>query len=400
MRVVPFLSPFVAVLMTTAPAVAEPVDVGPPNVPSQTPAFEDQTRAPQLENTLELDTQIIADGLEHPWGIAFLPDGDMLVTERAGRLRLITPDGEMSEPIEGLPEMDARGQGGLLDVSLGPDFDTERRVYLSYAEPRDGDQNGTAVARGRLSEDNTRLSDVEVIFQQQPGWESTKHFGSRLIWDNNGRLFITLGERSLVEPRQLAQTLDNTIGKVVRVNADGSTPDDNPFVGREDAMDSIWSYGHRNLQGAALHPGTGELWTIEHGPKGGDELNRPEAGLNYGWPVITYGEDYSGADIGEGITQQEGMEQPVYYWDPVIAPGDMTFYTGELFTGWQGDALIASLKPGGIVQLSLEDGRVTGEARYLEDLGRVRDVEQGPDGALWILTDNGDDALIRAVPAQ
>ncbi|REC93841.1 PQQ-dependent sugar dehydrogenase [Kushneria indalinina] len=381
-------------------AMAEPVDVGPPNAPSQTPAFEDQTRAPQLANTLELDTQIIADGLEHPWGLAFLPGGDMLVTERAGRLRLITPDGEMSEPIEGLPEMDARGQGGLLDVSLGPDFDTERRVYLSYAEPRDGDQNGTAVARARLSEDNTRLSDVEVIFQQQPGWESTKHFGSRLIWDNNGRLFITLGERSLVEPRQLAQTLDNTIGKIVRVNADGSTPDDNPFVGRDDALDEIWSYGHRNLQGAALHPETNELWTIEHGPKGGDELNRPEPGLNYGWPVITYGEDYSGAAIGDGITQQDGMEQPVYYWDPVIAPGDMTFYTGELFAGWQNDILIASLKPGGIVQLSLEDGRVTGEARYLEELGRVRDVDQGPDGALWILTDKRDGALIRALPQE
>ncbi|GHC23713.1 glucose dehydrogenase [Kushneria pakistanensis] len=387
-------------LLIAPPALAEPVDVGPPNAPSQTPAFEGQTRAPQIQEATELNAQTIVDGLEHPWGIAFLPGGDMLVTERPGRLRLITPEGEMSEPIEGLSEVDARDQGGLLDVSLGPDFDTERWVYLSYAEAQDGDKNATTVARGRLSEDNTRLTDVEVIFRQQPGWKSTKHFGSRLMWGEDGRLFITLGERSLVEPRQLAQTLDNTLGKVVRINADGSMPTDNPFAGRDDALAEIWSYGHRNIQGAALHPETRKLWTIEHGPNGGDELNRPEAGHNYGWPVITYGEDYSGGPIGEGITQKEGMEQPVYYWDPTIAPGDMTFYSGDAFDGWQGDALIASLKPGGIIRLHLEDGRVTGEARYLEELGRIRDVEQGPDGALWILTDNGDDALIRVLPQE
>lgn len=399
MRVVPLLSPLFALLIIP-PAMAEPVPAGPPNAPSQTPAFEGQTRAPQLKDGINLDTQTIIDGLEHPWGLAFLPGGDMLVTERPGRLRRITPDGEVSEPIKGVPEVDARGQGGLLDVSLGPDFDAERWVYLSYAEPRDGDKNATAVARGKLTEDGTRLTDVATIFRQQPAWNSTKHFGSRLVWGTDSTLWITVGERSLVEPRQLAQTLDNTIGKVARINPDGSIPDDNPFTQRDDALDEIWSHGHRNLQGAARHPETNELWTIEHGPKGGDELNRPEPGLNYGWPVITYGEDYSGAAIGEGLTRKDGMEQPVYYWDPVIAPGDMTFYTGELFDGWQNSILIASLKPGGIVRLTLEDGRVTGEARYLEALGRVRDVDQGPDGALWVLTDKSDGALIRVRPRQ
>ncbi|ARS52578.1 PQQ-dependent sugar dehydrogenase [Kushneria konosiri] len=399
MRVASFLSS-AAALMLASPVVAEPVPTGPPNAPSQTPAFEQQTRAPQIEDTTRLETTTVADGLELPWGLAFLPGGDLLVTERPGRLRRITPDGEVSAPIEGLPEVDARGQGGLLDVSLAPDFADSRLVYLSYAEPRGNGDNATAVARGRLSEDSTRLTDVETVFQQQPAWDSTKHFGSRLVWDTDGTLWITLGERSLVEPRQRAQTLDNTIGKVVRVNADGSIPDDNPFVGRDGAQGEIWSLGHRNIQGAARHPETGTLWTIEHGPKGGDELNRPEPGLNYGWPVITYGEDYSGAAIGEGITQKAGMEQPIYYWDPVIAPGDMTFYTGDQFDGWQNSLVIASLKPGGIVRLTLDDNRVTGEARYLEGLGRVRDVDQGPDGALWVLTDKRDGALIRVQPQK
>ena len=399
MRVASFLSS-VAALTLISPVMAEPVPTGPPNAPSQTPAFEQQTRAPQIEDTTGLETTTVADGLELPWGLAFLPGGDLLVTERPGRLRRTTPDGEVSAPIAGLPEVDARGQGGLLDVSLAPDFADSRLVYLSYAEPRGQGKNATAVARGRLSEDNTRLTDVETIFQQQPAWDSTKHFGSRLVWGTDGTLWITLGERSLVEPRQRAQTLDNTIGKVVRVNADGSIPDDNPFVGRDDARGEIWSLGHRNIQGAARHPDTGTLWTIEHGPKGGDELNRPEPGLNYGWPVITYGEDYSGAAIGEGITQKAGMEQPIYYWDPVIAPGDMTFYTGDQLDGWQNSLVIASLKPGGIVRLTLDDNRVTAEARYLEGLGRVRDVDQGPDGALWVLTDKRDGALIRVHPQK
>ncbi|NRB56454.1 MAG: PQQ-dependent sugar dehydrogenase [Salinicola sp.] len=380
---------------------AEPVQSGPPNAPDQTPAFDGQTRAPALDDDVALTATPVTEGLAHPWGLAFVDNDMALVTERPGRLRAVDLHaGTLSAPIEGLPEIDARGQGGLLDVVLDPDFANNRRIYFSYAEPRDDGENGTAVARGVLSHDHGRLTDVEVIFRQTPAWNSTKHFGSTLTWDDQGRLYVTLGERSLPEPRQLAQDRDTHLGKVVRINADGSIPDDNPFADGSAGLPEIWSYGHRNVQGAALQPGTGELWTIEHGPKGGDELNVPEAGNNYGWPVITYGEDYSGAPIGEGITAKEGMEQPIYYWDPVIAPGDMTFYQGDRFPGWQGNLVIASLSPGGLVRLTLDGKRVSGEQRLLEKLGRVRDVAEGPDGALWVLTDSANGALIRITPEQ
>ncbi|OLO06190.1 PQQ-dependent sugar dehydrogenase [Salinicola socius] len=377
----------------------EPVHSGPPNAPGQTPAFEGQTRAPAIEDRIALTPTTIAQGLAHPWGLAFVDNGMALVTERPGRLRTVDLEsGTLSAPIEGLPEIDARGQGGLLDVALDPDFAGNRRIYFSYAEPRGDGENGTAVARGVLSQDDSRLTNVEVIFRQTPAWDSTKHFGSTLTWDAEGRLYVTLGERSLPEPRQLAQDLNAHLGKVVRINADGSIPEDNPFADGNAGLAEIWSYGHRNVQGAALEPTSGRLWTIEHGPKGGDELNRPEAGNNYGWPVITYGEDYSGAPIGDGLTAKEGMEQPVYYWDPVIAPGDMAFYEGERFPGWQGDLIIASLSPGGLVRLTLDGERVSGEQRLLPSLGRVRDVTEGPDGALWVLTDASNGALIRIVP--
>ncbi|RKR03487.1 glucose/arabinose dehydrogenase [Kushneria sinocarnis] len=393
------LAASLSLLLTPAFAArGAPVETPPPNAPDQQPAFPGQTRAPAMQSAVELQTEVVAEGLVHPWGMAFLPEGGMLVTERPGRLRLITADGTVSEPIAGVPEVDARGQGGLLDVALDPGFAENRRLYLSYAEPREHGRNGTAVARATLSADGSRLSEVQPIFRQQPDWDSTRHFGSRVIPDGEGHLFITLGERSLPEPRQQAQSLESELGKVVRINRDGSSPDDNPFVGRDDARPTIWSYGHRNIQGAALHPDSGALWTIEHGPRGGDELNRPAAGHNYGWPVITYGEDYSGAPIGEGITQHEGMEQPIYYWDPVIAPGGMTFYTGNRFAKWQGNLLIASLSPGGVVRLALDGERVSGEERLLEELGRVRDVARGPDGALWVLTDQRDGRLIRVTP--
>jgi aldose sugar dehydrogenase len=341
-----------------------------------------------------LRVETVARGLEHPWGLVFLPDGRLLVTERPGRLRSVDQDGRLSAPFADVPPVQTRGQGGLLDVALDPRFAENRLVYLAYAEPGEGRTAGTAVARGRLGEG--RLEDVRVIYQQQPKVEGANHFGSRLIFARDGTLFVTQGER--FDYRDQAQDLSSGLGKLVRINPDGSVPRDNPFVGRAGARPEIWSYGHRNIQSAGLHPHTGQLWTVEHGARGGDELNRPEAGKNYGWPVISYGVHYSGAKIGEGPAKP-GMEQPVYYWDPVIAPSGMTFYTGEAFPGWQGSLLIGSLRPGLLVRLTLADGQVTGEERYLGDLGeRIRDVRQGPDGRLYLLTDSRDGRILRVLP--
>jgi glucose/arabinose dehydrogenase len=341
-----------------------------------------------------VQVQTIAQGLEHPWALAFLPDGHLLVTERPGRLRRIDPDGRISTPLAGVPPVLARGQGGLLDLALDPAFGATRFVYLAYAEPGEGNTAGTAVARGRLGED--RIEDVHVIYRQQPKVRGANHFGARLVFARDGTLFVTQGER--FDYRDAAQDLASGLGKIVRLLPDGTVPADNPFVGRAGARPEIWSYGHRNIQSAALHPQTGQLWTVEHGARGGDELNRPEAGKNYGWPVITYGVDYSGATIGNG-TAQPGMEQPVYYWDPVIAPSGMTFYTGAAFPGWQGSLLIGSLRPGLLVRLILEEGRVVHEERSLGELGeRIRDVRQGPDGLLYLLTDSRQGRLLRVRP--
>jgi glucose/arabinose dehydrogenase len=339
--------------------------------------------------------ETVAQGLEHPWGLAFLPDGRMLVTERAGRLRLVGKDGRISAPLAGVPAVQARGQGGLLDVVLDPRFDENRLVYLSYAEPGDGGTAGTAVARGRLGESG--IENVRVIYRQRPKVSGTNHFGSRLVFARDGALFVTQGDR--YAHRDGAQDLAAGFGKIVRIHPDGTVPADNPFVGRAGVQPEIWSYGHRNIQGAALHPETGQLWIVEHGPRGGDEINRPEAGKNYGWPVITYGAEYWGPRIGEG-TAKPGMEQPLYYWDPVIAPSGLLFYTGDAIPGWKGSLLIGSLRPGLLVRLRLADGRVAQEERYLGDLGeRIRDVRQGPDGHPYLLTDRGDGRILRVVPA-
>lgn len=337
---------------------------------------------------------VVARGLAHPWGLAFLPDGRMLVTEREGRLRIVSKDGQLSAPLTGVPRVFARGQGGLLDVALSPSFATDRLVYLSFAEPGEGGA-GTAVARGRLGA--TGLEDTQVIWRQVPKTSGSNHWGSRLTFARDGTLYVTTGDR--YSERDRAQDLSTTIGKVVRINPDGSTPADNPFVKRDGARPEIWSYGHRNLQGAALHPQTGQLFTLEHGARGGDELNRPQAGRNYGWPVITYGVDYSGLRIGEG-TAKAGMEQPLYYWDPVIAPSGATFYTGDALAGWRGSLFVGSLRPGALVRLTLDGDRVTGEERYLRDVGRVRDVVEGPDGLLYLLTDEGDGKVVRVEPAR
>jgi glucose/arabinose dehydrogenase len=335
----------------------------------------------------------VARGLEHPWGLAFLPDGRMLVTERPGRLRIVTPDGRLSAALDGVPRVFARGQGGLLDVALSAGFAQDRLVYLSFSEPG-GSGGGTAVARGRLGERG--LEGTEVIWRQQPKVAGNNHWGSRLVWRPDGTLFVTLGDR--YQYAEQAQDLSTTLGKVVRINADGSVPQDNPFVGRKDTRPEIWSYGHRNVQAAALD-GDGQLWTVEHGARGGDELNHPQPGRNYGWPVITYGVDYSGARIGIG-TAAPGMEQPVYYWDPVIAPSGATFYSGTAFGDWRGDLLVGSLQPGRLVRLRLRDGRVALEERYVIDPGeRVRDVVQGPDGMIYLLTDRPNGRLVRLDPA-
>jgi glucose/arabinose dehydrogenase len=342
-----------------------------------------------------VSVQTVTKGLEHPWGLALLPDKRMLVTERPGHLRIVGTDGRASEPLAGVPKVYASGQGGLLDVALSPTFEKDRVIYLSYAEPGDGGA-GTAVARARLGE--RELENVQVIWRQQPKvGGGSNHWGSRIVFRPDGTLFVTLGERFNHSER--AQDLSTTLGKIVRLNPDGSAPRDNPFVNRKGALPEIWSYGHRNVQAAALHPDTGRLWTVEHGARGGDELNHPEAGKNYGWPVISYGTHYSFAKIGEG-TAKQGMEQPVYYWDPVIAPSGMVIYTGDLFPGWKGNYLIGSLTPGGLVRLVMKDGKVAQEERYRGDLdARIRDVRQAPDGSLYLLADARDGQILRVTPA-
>ena len=332
-----------------------------------------------------------ATGLEHPWGIAFLPDGRALVTERPGRLRIVGRDGKLSAPLAGVPRVQAQGQGGLLDVALDPKFAQNATIYLSFAEPGDGIA-GTAVARAKLTD--AGLTDVRVIYRQEPKVAGSAHFGSRIVFRRDGTLFVTQGERMRYSDQ--AQDLSSLLGKVVRINSDGSIPRDNPFVGRSGARPEIWSYGHRNVQAAALHPATGALWTVEHGARGGDELNHPEAGKNYGWPVISYGVEYSGRPIGAGLRAKSGMEQPVYYWDPVIAPSGMLVYTGNAYPGWKNSIFIGSLQPGALVRLELQNGRVVKEERYLGDLNeRIRDVEQGPDGLLYLLTDEPRGRVLR-----
>lgn len=305
-----------------------PLETRPANGVGQEPAFPGQTRAPGVRTEQALAHTVVASGLEHPWGLALLPDGNWLVTEKPGRMRIVTAQGRVGQPIQGLPPVDARGQGGLLDVIAGPSFGQDRMIYWSYAEPREGG-NAISVARGRLSQDGGRVEDVQVIFRALPTYDGDKHFGSSLAFAPDGKLFVTLGERSDRPMRPQAQDLGSHMGKTIRINADGSVPQDNPFVGRDGARPEIWSLGHRNVQGIAVQPGTGAVWTIEHGTRGGDEVNLDRAGMNYGWPDAAYGVEYAGGAINGGATRKDGSEQPVYYWDPVIAPGGAVFYQGR-----------------------------------------------------------------------
>lgn len=340
-----------------------------------------------------------ADGLAHPWAIEILPSGGMLVSEREGRLRHVSAEGAVSEPITGVPEVDARGQGGLLDVALDPQYDQNRTIYLSYAEAGEGG-NGTAVARAVLGEGMTALENVEVIFRQQPKVQSTAHFGSRLVFDDEGHLFVTLGERSAEKFRAQAQELGSHLGKIVRINPDGSVPEDNPFLGQDGALPEIYAYGVRNPQAAAINPETGALWEIEHGPRGGDELNVVQPGANYGWPVVSLGVNYSGSPIGSGEATAEGMVDAIHSWTPVIAPSGMIFYDGDAFPDWRGNLFVGGLASTALVRLELDGERVTHEERLLEGLGlRIRDVAQDADGTIYVATDEADGAILRIAPA-
>jgi glucose/arabinose dehydrogenase len=346
----------------------------------------------------KLQTEVLTRGLENPWGLAFIDNGRMLITERAGRMRVVQADGKLGAPLAGLPKIDAGGQGGLLDVQADSAFASNRTVYFCYSEPaQSGSGNSTALASAKLSADATRLEGVKILFSQKPKVGSNAHFGCRIVETKDGKLFLTLGDR--YQRKADAQTLDNHHGKVIRINKDGSVPKDNPFVGKSGALPEIWSYGHRNSQGATL--GTDDkLWTHEHGAQGGDEVNIPQAGKNYGWPIISWGQDYGGGKIGEGLSEKEGMEQPAYYWTPSIAPSGMTFLRSDRYgKDWQGSLFVGALKFQYLARLEVQGNKVVKEEKLLQDLKqRIRDVREGPDGLLYLLTDHDDGQLIRLRP--
>jgi glucose/arabinose dehydrogenase len=347
----------------------------------------------------DITVETVAGGLVHPWSLAFLPDGRMLVTERPGRMRLVTRDGRLSLPLAGVPRVFASGQGGLLDVILDRNFAQNRTIYFSYAEPFDGGGR-TALARARLEAGEVPgLSDVTVIYRQHGPASRGNHFGGRIVQASDGNLFLTNGEH--FTDRDLAQTLDSDLGKIVRITPDGAAPNDNPFVGKTGARPEIWSYGHRNPQGLAINPTDGMLWEQEHGPMGGDEINIITAGHNYGWPQVSYGLNYDGTPVGTGKAQMADMDDSVWHWTPSIAPSGMTFYTGDLFRGWKGSLINGALKFQMIVRLTLDGDKVVKEERMLQGLHeRIRDVRQGPDGALYLLTDNNAGRILRLAPVK
>ncbi|HUE77971.1 MAG TPA: PQQ-dependent sugar dehydrogenase [Longimicrobiales bacterium] len=382
-----------------AASECEPIESREPNAPDQQPSFPGQTRACEIDSGVAYEVEVLTDELVHPWAVEPLPGGELLVTERPGRLRIISAAGDLGDPIGGLPPVDAKGQGGLLDVALSPSFESDRTIYWSYAEPRQGG-NGTTVARGVLAADGRRVENVEVIVRTMPTYAGSLHFGSRLAFGPDGMLYITLGDRSDAPMRPHAQRLDSHLGSILRVAPDGSIPPDNPFVGRDDALGEIWTLGHRNVQAAAFDA-EGRLWVVEHGARGGDELNLIEKGGNYGWPLQAYGIEYSGRPISGASPAPTGYEQPVYYWDPVIAPSGAQFHTGDAFPEWRGSLFIGALREQRLVRLALTDGRVTGEEHLLADRGqRIRDVRQGPDGALYVVTDEERGELWRITPRR
>ena len=376
-----------------------PLETRAANAPTQRPSSSGQTRACAASPSVAPDVVVLARGLEKPWAVEPLPGGDLLVTEKAGRLRIVSATGTIGEPIAGLPPVDARGQGGLLDVALSPSFDSDRTIFWSFSEPRQGG-NGTSIARGVLSADRRGLDQVRVIFRVLPAYNGTLHYGSRLAFGRDGMLYATFGERSDTPMRPYAQRMDSHLGKIIRIAPDGTVPSDNPFVGQANALPEIWSVGHRNIQAAAFDL-QGRLWDIEHGTRGGDELNLVQKGRNYGWPLVAYGIEYSGATIGEGATQRAGFESPVYYWDPVIAPSGAQWYSGDAFPAWRGNLFVGAMKEKRLVRLVVENDRVVREEHLFADRGqRIRDVRQGPDGALYIVTDEQNGELWKVVPRR
>ena len=369
-------------------ASAPPVETKEANT-NYKPAFEGQTRVAGVKTTTPYDFEILDTTLARPWGIAVLPDGRFIITEKGGTMRISSATGSMGSPLNGIPKVNDERQGGLLGICLDPSFDENRMVYWAFSEPLP-QGNVTAIAKGKLSSDEKSMEGVKVIYRATPAYKGTLHYGGRVLFSKDGHLFVSTGERSDLETRPQAQDLNSGLGKIIRIDTDGKPVEGNPFQGKSDARPEIYSFGHRNVQGIAFHPGTGDLWETEFGPRGGDELNRIEPGKNYGWPVITYGIEYAGQNIGDSIQQKEGMEQPVYYWDPVISPSGITFYDGEEMAEWKNNLFISSLSGMHICRLVIENDKVVGEERLLADeRQRFRDIAQGKDGALYAITDQG-----------
>ncbi len=369
---------------TTKPAV----ETRKPNT-GYKPAFAGQTRIAGVKTSTPYEGKMISSGLNRPWGITALPDGRLLITQKEGTMRIATTTGQLSEPIKGLPPVNAAGQGGLLGLTTDPQFTSNRMVYWVFSE-NTPDGNLTAVAKGTLSADERRMENVSVIYRATPAYRGTLHYGGRILVDKAGNLIVSTGERSDLVTRPQAQDLNSALGKIVRITKDGQPAAGNPFIGRAGARPELYSYGHRNVQGLAFHPATGDLWEGEFGPRGGDEINLIKPGHNYGWPTITYGLEYSGEKVGQGITQKEGMEQPVYYWDPVLSPSGMTFYSSDSLPEWKNNLFISGLNSNHIARLVIQNNKVTGEERLLAGEGqRFRDVTQGIDGALYAVTDEG-----------
>ena len=376
---------------TDSTTVLPPVETEPPNAEYK-PAFEGQTRINGVKTETPYEVKIIAQGLSNPWAVASLPDGRLIITEKAGKLRIATTSGVVGDAITGFPDVDNRGQGGLLDVVAAPDFGTSRMLYFTLAEFAKNKSEGslTAVGKGKLSVDESKIENFEIIFRAIPFFDNSMHFGSRIVFDKKGNIFVSTGERSVMETRPRAQFLDNGYGKIVYITTDGKPVEGNPFIDNSNALPEIYSYGHRNVQGLDIHPTTGELWASEMGPRGGDEINLIKPGTNYGWPTIGYGIEYNGNKVGNGITQKEGMEQPVYYWDPVLSPSGMTFYNSYVMPEWKDNLFIGGLSSRHIARIVIKDNRVVGEERLLEnEKQRFRDVEMGTDGALYAVTDEG-----------